>query len=677
MLTINVEKNFLSEPIIRYPLPEPRTIASLFERYIPSVIREVQDTGFAFPGGAEASQTDGRKADAVRWRVTLVGMTDKTPLDRENRKLRTRVEKLQSQLEDLADGNRDLHRQMATVIEHLAASGPPGGETERQALELPPPAATEGLLTRVLRKGLRMAAGAVRTLRRATDPGADMVRVLKAVTDPTPRKVLPKLGEDILLDIEEGVDQEFVAAFDLPWLFALEGIDAALIRCPEGDSEVLAVRRDLHGALGGRGWAGLAQAATDLSRPVIAKRLPCTSVPVGNEWLLQQVHLDDGSQVWRNAAYVVGLPRGIRRAELRLSTTIPPVLPEQPSDLFTLISAPLIEGLELRMASGLAAAGDLSRVIVSLAPWTEAGTRRLQALSSQGKPVHDFGSVLQPATWKIAVEAVLRSASPKTLWAIGSGENLGPFIEHARRLQPSIRVVGEAVEPGQKPIEADTTLVRTEDQRNRLEGTPGIGALHIAPTPLGSPTAPNAPAIRRTLGVPEDVTLVVVAGDLTSASRAEDAAAVARALGKREDIWFRVVGRGPLAPAVDDLGRLFGLDRFAVNEADHSLEDIVAAADVICCPGQSEILPPAAAIAVASGVPIVAPSSGEVADLAKSGIGNIHLGGIAGDAEALAGALLDAINDGPPPPGVAEAEANNRAERTGRIYREALTDHEK
>jgi hypothetical protein len=600
-------------------------------------------------------------------------MNDKTLLDRENRQLQTRVGKLQEQLGDLADDNRDLHRQMAIVVEHIAASGTHQGDTPRPALELPSPAATEGLITRSFRKGLRIAAGAVRTLRRATDPGAGMVRILAAVPDPSPQKVLPKLGEDILLDLDEGVDQEFIAALHLPWLFALEGIDAALISFPGGDSEILATRRDLDGALNGKGWAGLAQAASDLGRSVIAKRLPCTSVPTGKEWLLQQVHLDDGSQVWRNAAYVVGLPRSARRAELQLNTTLPPILPERPADLFTLISAPLVEGLETRVTSGLEAAGDLTQVIVSLAPWTEAGERRLQALSSEGKPVLDFGSVLQPATWHIAVEALLRSASPTTLWAIGGGKELGPFVEHARQLLPSLRVVSEAVEVGREPVSADTTIVRTEDQRNRLQGTPGIGALHLAPTPLGCRSSRNAPAIRRTLGVPADATLVVLAGDLTASSRAEDAAAVARTLGEREDIWFRVVGRGPLASAVDDLGRLFGLDRFAVKEADHSLEDVVAAADIICCPGQNEILPPAAAIAVASGVSMVAPSSGEAAEMAKSGIGAIHLGGAAGDIEALADAILEAIDTGPPASGVSETEISDRAERTRRIYRETLT----
>ena len=600
-------------------------------------------------------------------------MNDKTLLDRENRQLRTRVEKLQEQLEALADDNRDLHRQMAIVVEHLAASGTHQGDTPRPALELPPPAAAEGLITRGFRKVLRIAAGAVRTLRRATDPGASMVRILAAVTDPSPQKVLPKLGEDILLDLDEGVDQEFIAALHLPWLFALEGIDAALISFPGGDSEILAVRRDLDGALNGKGWAGLARAASDLGRPVIAKRLPCTSVPAGKEWLLQQVHLDDGSQVWRNSAYVVGLPRGIRRAELRLNTTLPPILPEQPSNLFILISESLVEGLETRVTSGLEAAGDLTRAIVSLAPWTEAGQRRLQALSPEDSPSHDFGSVLQPATWQIAIEALLRSASPTTLWAIGNRKELGPFVEDARQLLPALRVVSEAVEVGREPVSADTTIVRTEDQRNRLQGTPGIGALHLAPTPLGGRTEGNTSAIRRTLGVPADATLVVVAGDLTSSSRAEDAAAVAQTLGEREDIWFRVVGRGPLASAVDDLGRLFGLDRFAVTEVDHSLDDIVAAADVICCPAQGEILSPAAAMAVASGVPLVAPSRGEAEDLKASGVEAIHLGGAAGDIEALAGALVEAIDGDPSYSEVGEADVMNRAEQTRRIYREALT----
>ncbi len=605
----------------------------------------------------------------------LVPMNNTSHLDRENRILKHRLEKLKEQLEDLADDNRDLHRQMVTVVNRLSASATAVGDTGAPPLALPPPAPAEGLITRGLRKGLRMAAAAVRTLRRATDPGADMVRVLAAVTDPSPARDLPNLGEDILLDLTEDTDPATIGALDLPWLFALEGIDAAWIQVPGHQAEVLAARRDLYQTLRGHGSAGLAQAATDLGRAVIAKRLPCTLPPEGKEWLLHPAHLDDGSTIWRNASYLVGLPKNVRRAELRLNTTGPPILAERPSDLFVLISEPLVEGLEQRLAIGLEAASDLMRIIVSLAPWTEAGTRRLTALSSIDKPVHDFGSILHPATWDTAVRSLLRSAPPTTLWAIGSGDKLGPFVDRARQVMPALRVVGEAVDAGNGPRTADTTIARTKAQCSRLEGTPGIGGLHLAPTPLGSGSARSTPEIRRTLGVPADATLVVVAGDLTASSRAEEAAAVARRLTQREDIWFRVVGRGPLAPAIDDLGRLFGLERFALSNPDHRLEDIVAAADVVCCLSRCEVLPPAAAIAVASGVPMVAPSSGEAADLAESGIGGIHLGGTAGDTEALTGAVLEAIAAGAPASGTPDTEITNRAEKTSRIYREALTGH--
>jgi len=602
-------------------------------------------------------------------------MNDTPHLDRENRKLEHRLKKLQQQLKDLADDNRDLHRQMATVVDRLSASAKDEINGGAPPLELPLPAPAEGLITRGFRKGLRLAAGAMRTLRRATDPGADMVRVLAAVTDPSPAKALPKLGQDILLDLPGTTDPTTIDTPDLPWLFALEGIDAAWIQVPgHGADEILAVRRELHDALCQKGWAGITQAAADLGRPVIAKRLPYPSHPKGKEWLLHPTHLD-GSTIWRNDSYLVGLPKNVRRAELRLNTTLPPILPEQPTDLFILVTNPLVEGLEKRLATGLNASGNLSRVIVSLAPWTEAGERRLKALSSDETPVHNFGSILQPASWKMAVEALLLSTSPTTLWAIGNPEDLGPFVDQARRLLPSLRVVHEAIAIGRSSLEADETIVRTQAHRNRLEGTPGIGALHLAPSPLESGSAKSTPEIRRILGVPADATLVVVAGDLTASSRAEDAAAVARTLGEHKNIWFRVVGRGPLAPAIDDLGRLFGLDRFAVNDADHSLEDIVAAADVICCPGQNEILPPAAAIAVASGVPMVAPSSGEAADLAESGIAGIHLGGTAGNTEALAGAILEAIDAGASGSGTPNTEIIKRTEKTDSIYREVLTGH--
>jgi hypothetical protein len=600
-------------------------------------------------------------------------MNKTSHLDRENRKLEHRLEKLQEQLKDLTDDNRDLHRQMTTVVDRLSVSATAAGDTGAPPLALPPPAPAEGLITRGFRKGLRMAAGAVRTLRRATDPGADMVRVLAAVTDPLPAKDLPIVGEDILLDLIGDTNPATIGALDLPWLFALEGIDAAWIQVPGHGAEVLAARQDLYQTLHDHGLAGLAQAATVLGRAVIAKRLPCPSPPEGKEWLLRPAHLDDGSTVWRNASYLVGLPKNVRRAELRLNTTDPPVLPVRPTDLFILISEPLVEGLEQRLATGLEAVGDLSRMIVSLAPWTEAGTRRLKALSSIDNPVHDFGSILHPATWDTADRSLLQSASPTTLWAIGPGNTLDPLIDRARQVMPNLRVVGEAVDADNGPKTADTTIVRTEAQRNRLEGTPGIGALHLAPTPLMRSSAQSTPEIRRTLGVPADATLVVVAGDLTASSRAEDAAAMARRLTQREDIWFRVVGRGPLGPAVNDLGRLFGLDRFSLSHTDHRLEDIVAAADVVCCLSRCEVLPPAAAIAVASGVPMVAPSSGETSDLAESGIKGIHLGGTAGDTEALTVAVLEAIAAGAPASGAPDTEITNRVEQTGRIYREALT----
>lgn len=602
----------------------------------------------------------------------LVPMNDPSQPGRENRRLQHRVQKLHEQLKDLADDNRELHHQMASVVDRLAdASATPG---DSAPFTLPNPAPAQGLVTRGVRKGLRWAAGAVRTLRRATDPGADMVRVLAAVTTPSPATVLPFLGDDIVLDLPEDVDAATVCAPDLPWLFALESIDVALFRVPGHETEILATRRDLYQRLRGKGRAGLVQAAADLQRPLIAKNLPCPSATLSKEWLLHPVHLGNDSTIWRTDSYLVGFPPGVRRAELQLNAMDAPVLPTEQADLLVLVSEPLVEGLEQRVAAGLEATKNLSRIIVSLAPWTEAGHRRLKALSSADTPLYDFGSVLNPATWETAVRSLLQSARPKTLWAIGSGRNLDSMIDQARKVVPSICVVGESTNGDDRPTNADTTITRTRNQHRRLEGTPGIGALHLAPTPLRRHSPQGEPEVRRTLGVPADATLVVVAGDLTPSSRGEDAAAVARQLSPNENVWFRVVGKGPLAPAIDDLGRLFGLERFSVSNTNHSLEDVVGVADVVCCPGRCEVLPPAAAIAVTTGVPVVAPASGETADLAEAGIGKVHLGGAVGDAEALARAVLEAIADKTPASRPSDSEIADRAERTGRIYRDTLTE---
>lgn len=503
-----------------------------------------------------------------------------------------------------------------------------------------------------------------------------MVRVLAAVSNPAPTQDLPIFGRDIRVDLPDAVDPVSIGKFDLPWLFAMEGIDAAWIRAYGSGTEVLVARHDLYDLLLEKGTAGLVHAAKDLGRPVIAKILPGPPPPDGKEWLLHPVQLDDGSTVWRNTSYLVGLPPGVRRAELLLNATTPLQLPQRPTDLFILISEPPVEGLEQRLASGIQAVETMSRITVSLASWTESGQRHLRAFSSEQRPVHDFGSMLHPRCWEIAVRSLVHCTRPDTLWAIGNGRTLEPFANWAREIIPGLRIVGEAVDSDSIPTPADTTIVRTEAQRSRLEGTPGIGALHVAKTPIAHrPTKPT-PKVRRILGVPADATLVVVAGDLTAPGRAEDAAVVAHRLSSREDVWFRVVGRGPLAPAVADLGRLFGLKRFAVNDIDHSLDEIVAAADVVCCPGRNEVLPPSAAAAVASGIPVVAPSSGEAAELADSGVDGIHLGGAAGDTEKLADALIEAIETGSPSSGIPEKEAATRSEQTKRIYREALTGQE-
>ncbi len=600
-------------------------------------------------------------------------MKDEKGASRDLRRLETRFAQLQSQLEGVAAENRDLRDQIAVLTEHLGAVK--RGETETALpLELSPPAPPESLPRRAIRKALRLAAGAVRTLRRATDPGADAVRTLVAVAGGGSSSA-PTEGNDENEPVvvgTVGIDRSPIDTEELRLLFALEGIDAATVRMPGTDASITVVRPALETFFRTADDAAPARAAAALHRPVIVKTLPAPRPGERRQWLLRPVRLAGGETLWCWGPYVVGLPKGVRKAELRLDTNGVPGVDCPPAEIVVLVSGSLAEGFERRLAAGIDAVGAEKCVIVSLASWEgEDRDRRLRALVPDGRVLF-LGSVLHRALWAGAFRGVVRSARPETLWVVGDEKLSEDPVRAAREEVPGIRVVWEAIGRGALSVEADAVVVPSEEHRATLEGTPGMTGLQVIPTPL-NPIEPRAGGdVRRTLGVPSDASLVVVSGDLVPSGRPEDAAAVARRLADREDIWFRVVGRGPLAEAVGDLGRLFGLGRFAVVDPGASLEEIVDAADVVCCPGAGDILPPAAAAALATGTAVAAPGDGEAADLAAAGTAGLHVGGAPGDIEALARAVLDAIDEPNPGSGPDDRAIEDRNRRSKAAYRDVL-----
>jgi hypothetical protein len=323
--------------------------------------------------------------------------------------------------------------------------------------------------------------------------------------------------------------------------------------------------------------------------------------------------------------------------------------------VLVVVAASLDGGVDRLLASLLRDLGEEIRLVVATTSTDSAlGLRRCDLLGESGAVVHELGSVLDASVWPSAVVRLARTNGIRSALVIGWDDRLVPAVDgltgqeievvslalddEAARVPARRWLAGSGAEAG--------ALVRAGVAEDRVAvaavGLEEIGALR--PGSYG-----GAQAARSELGVPEGCRLVLTYGDLVARCRPEDVVMVADRLRHREELFFAVVGEGPLGPELADLAAYMKLGNVSVQPPRRSLEDLLAAADVILDPADAAPSRSLVTAAVAAAKPVVAFTGGGIAEF-----GSGWLVDPAGGPEALADAL-ERVVDGEPRTGDPEA----------------------
>ncbi len=136
---------------------------------------------------------------------------------------------------------------------------------------------------------------------------------------------------------------------------------------------------------------------------------------------------------------------------------------------------------------------------------------------------------------------------------------------------------------------------------------PALVLAAAAPPGLAEPpaAAPERLArLRQELGVPATALLVTLAADLVPEQRPEDFLALARRLAGQPDLFFLLLGRGPLEGTVCDLAAYFRLPNFRhIRAAD--LDEVVVASDIVCSTAERDPWPLTLLAALAGARPVI------------------------------------------------------------------------
>jgi 2-polyprenyl-3-methyl-5-hydroxy-6-metoxy-1,4-benzoquinol methylase len=199
-------------------------------------------------------------------------------------------------------------------------------------------------------------------------------------------------------------------------------------------------------------------------------------------------------------------------------------------------------------------------------------------------------------------------------------------------------------------IAADTlgaaafTIAASGPIRDRIVEEFGVPGDRVEVIPSGIDSrmlrGPGRTEARASLGIPDDVRVLLYVGDLTRAKGIRHLASVIdRIHRKRPDVWTCIVGRGPAG------GRLEGRDRVILSGPipNDAVPEYLAAADIFVFPSLSEGTPVSLMEAQAAGLPVVASRIGGVPDIVKDGISGLLAP--PGDEEALEGAILRLLDD--------------------------------
>ena len=300
-----------------------------------------------------------------------------------------------------------------------------------------------------------------------------------------------------------------------------------------------------------------------------------------------------------------------------------------------------------------ALARELAPVAAVVTTETSGGADLAERLRATVVPVWDLGAGLAPELHGDTVASL--AAALGWRWAVVVGD--GRLLARLGEAPEGWSAAHVPVAPDQVVRGVSATVVAVDDAIEAAARAAGTEPLRWLPA--SSEAVPErlhdvragADELRRRFGVPAGRPLVAAAGPLVPAERPEDVVAVARRLAD-EELAFLVAGEGPLHGSLHDLVRYHGLDNVVVAR-DASAADAVAAADVVLCPGEPHPYPESLALAVATGVPVVAVDS-PAARALTAGLGEEGrvLVPAPGDVDALAEAVrrLAGRRFDPPPP---------------------------
>lgn len=181
-------------------------------------------------------------------------------------------------------------------------------------------------------------------------------------------------------------------------------------------------------------------------------------------------------------------------------------------------------------------------------------------------------------------------------------------------------------------------------------------------------------ALRRRLELPEERKMVLYVGNWVP-EKGVDVLVRAFALLKsrgRTDLTLALVGSGPLEPTLREIVQQNGLDdqvRFCGRKPHEAIPDWMAASDLFCLPSLREGCPNVVLEALSCGRPVVASRVGGVPELLDDATGIMPA---AGDPDALASALHEALERSWSAEDLRAAVSGNSWEEVGRNYYAAL-----
>jgi glycosyltransferase involved in cell wall biosynthesis len=152
-------------------------------------------------------------------------------------------------------------------------------------------------------------------------------------------------------------------------------------------------------------------------------------------------------------------------------------------------------------------------------------------------------------------------------------------------------------------------------------------------------------AVRERLGVPAGVPLVTQIGNFKPQKAPLDFVRVASAVrGKHPDVWFVMVGDGPLQSAAEELARELGVAHQMVFSGWwDDVPGLLATTSVSVLTSRHEGLPCSVVESLAAGVPVVATAVNGTVEVVRSGDNGILAA--AGDVAGLADAVCRLVAD--------------------------------